>query len=1582
MGKVPSIAAGPSSNNDTYVLSEDWSGTYFNVLANDAKTGRLYSLDNNNVSDLLTQDRVDYSEVSQLGASVWITADGRVGYSPGLQNSQFQSLAAGESVQDSFLYAVQLGNGSLVWSTVRVTITGANDAPVANADTGLGKEDSITTGSVATNDSDVDHGAVLHYAIAGQGLAGFSMASDGSWSFDASNPAYQSLSEGYQVQSLVQYTVTDEHGESSSSYLTLTITGTNDAPRVTGVVAGGASEDGAPMSLDALANASDADSGSTLSVVNVPAAADLPAGVTYNAATHSFTLDPANAAYQQLAQGQTSVVTVAYGVSDGRVTTAASVSWTVTGTNDAPVAAAATAGVLEDATVSGQLAASDADRGAALTFALIGDAPAGFSLTAGGSWAFDASQAGYQALAQGDVRTFAVTYSVTDEHGASSNSTLNLNLTGTNDTPVAAAATAGVLEDATVSGQLAASDADNGAALTYALIGDAPSGFALSSDGNWSFDASQADLQRLAEGETRDVTVAYQVTDEHGASSTSTLTLTVTGANDAPVASPGAAAVNEDASTSGQLAATDPDKGAQLNYALAGDAAAGFALAADGSWTFDANQTEYQALALGENREITVNYTVADERGASSASSLVLTLTGANDAPVATSTAAQVAEGDTVSGQLFAMDQDNGAQLSFALTGEPPAGFAVTPDGNWTFDAANHAYEGLGVGEVQIVAVPFVVTDEHGAAASSFLTIAVTGANDAPALTGTPATLPNGTEDTAYVLTQDQLLAGWADPDGDALSASGLTAANATVTANPDGSFTLTPAANFNGDIQVSYIVSDGAASVQADATLALQAVNDAPVLASTGTTLPSSMEDTSFVLTQQQLLAGWTDVEGDTLTAAGLSATNATVNANADGSFTVTPATNFNGQLQLGYVVSDGVASVNAGATLAIQAVNDAPVLTGTATTLPNGTEDLSFVVTQQQLLAGWGDADGDSLQVVGLQADHAAVTANGDGSWSILPSADYNGPLTLSYNVSDGFAAGSASLSLVLAPVNDAPVLTGSPAILPAGTEDSTVTLTRAQLLQGWSDAEGDALTITNLVASNGARVTANANGTYYVTPAANWNGVLQLSYGVSDGTAATAANLSLSFTAANDLPWRTGTVYAIPGQVEDTPFTLTAAQLLQGWTDADGDSLSIWTISTPGGLVTNNGDGTFTIHPAANATGTARLDYSVFDGHFPTVSTSLNYTLQAVNDPAVISGTTGGTAAEDAFYSDIWGGLSSTDVDNPANSFIAASSTATTYGSYSFTAQGRWTYYLNNANPAVNGLDDGQTLTDSFVVRTVDGTQQTITVTIQGLTDNAYVSPAVSTAADANDFDQLNAAGTQGATLYNFYGTSAGETVDGSNGNDGLSGQGGADVIYGHGGSDGIYGEIPPSNAPPLSGVAGDDLLYGQAGNDGLYGGLGNDRLYGGSGNDTLYGNHSQDTGTDTGSDWLYGGSGNDTLYGQSGDDVLVGGTGFDQLTGGAGADRFVYLGAQDTGDWIWDFQRGTDHIDLSALGLDPAKFVGATAPGYVGPGEVGFRTYMGGAQVDTYIYVDTDGVAGADLEIHLIGTNGVAAGDFIW
>ena len=85
------------------------------------------------------------------------------------------------------------------------------------------------TGTVATNDSDVDDGATLTYSLNAP-VAGLTLNADGSYSFDAGNAAYQHLAQGATQTVVANYTVTDEHGATDTATLTITVTGTNDAP--------------------------------------------------------------------------------------------------------------------------------------------------------------------------------------------------------------------------------------------------------------------------------------------------------------------------------------------------------------------------------------------------------------------------------------------------------------------------------------------------------------------------------------------------------------------------------------------------------------------------------------------------------------------------------------------------------------------------------------------------------------------------------------------------------------------------------------------------------------------------------------------------------------------------------------------------------------------------------------------------------------------------------------------------------------------------------------------------------------------------------------------------------------------------------------------------------------------------------------------------------------------------------------------------------------------------------------------------------------------------------------------------------
>ena len=214
------------------------------------------------------------------------------------------------------------------------------------------------------------------------------------------------------------------------------------------------------------------------------------------------------------------------------------------------MAQACTAAVLEDAILNGSVSGTDADAGqtATLTYALVGAAPVGLTFNANGSYTFDASS--YDALKLGEPLVLTVPFTASDATSTSTAANLVITVTGTNDAPVAVADVKAATEDTTVTGSVATndSDIDHDAVLSYAL--NAPvAGLTLNANGTYSFDAGNAAYQSLAAGQTTDVVANYTVTDEHGASSTSTLTITVTGVAEAIVMTPGSGGPGSDTLT-------------------------------------------------------------------------------------------------------------------------------------------------------------------------------------------------------------------------------------------------------------------------------------------------------------------------------------------------------------------------------------------------------------------------------------------------------------------------------------------------------------------------------------------------------------------------------------------------------------------------------------------------------------------------------------------------------------------------------------------------------------------------------------------------------------------------------------------------------------------------------------------------------------------------------------------------------------------------------------------------------------------------------------------------------------------------
>src|SRR3954464_4548917 len=192
-----------------------------------------------------------------------------VTFNPG---TDFDHLAAGATETVIINYTMQDEHGATSTSTLTVTVTGTNDAPVANADTASTTENAAIAVAVLANDTDADDGAVLSLVSAtgpaGKGTVGMS---GNNVTFNPGTD-FDHLAAGATENVVVNYTMQDEHGATSSSTLTVAVTGTNDAPVAHADTA--TTSENAPISIDVLANATDVDDGHSLSLVST----SVPAG--------------------------------------------------------------------------------------------------------------------------------------------------------------------------------------------------------------------------------------------------------------------------------------------------------------------------------------------------------------------------------------------------------------------------------------------------------------------------------------------------------------------------------------------------------------------------------------------------------------------------------------------------------------------------------------------------------------------------------------------------------------------------------------------------------------------------------------------------------------------------------------------------------------------------------------------------------------------------------------------------------------------------------------------------------------------------------------------------------------------------------------------------------------------------------------------------------------------------------------------------------------------------------------------------------------------------------------------------------
>jgi len=408
-----------------------------------------------------------------------------------------------------------------------------------------------------------------------------------------------------------------------------------------------ATEDGAKSTISALANVTDADN--AVGSLSVTSPSSLPAGVSYDAATKSFVLDPTHAAFQSLAAGQQSVVTVNYSISDGTYASNASVAFTLTGVNDgATISETKTGALTEDdalTSASGKLTVADADTGEA-TFQPVATGLAqqygSFSFAQDGAWSFDIDNAAAQSLRAGE--TVDQTLTVKSFDGTASE-TITVTLTGVNDGATISGTKAGVLTEdgslTSVSGKLTVADVDTAEAKFQPVatgLAQQYGSFSFAQDGTWSFDIDNAAAQSLRAGETVDQTLTVKSFD---GTASETITVTLTGVNDAPViggqvsgsvteATPANAGVP---TATGTLSITDADTGESVFQSASGASVNGygtFSIGSDGAWSYLLDNSNSSVNALNTGQSLADTFKVFSADG--TAQTISITINGATDA--------------------------------------------------------------------------------------------------------------------------------------------------------------------------------------------------------------------------------------------------------------------------------------------------------------------------------------------------------------------------------------------------------------------------------------------------------------------------------------------------------------------------------------------------------------------------------------------------------------------------------------------------------------------------------------------------------------------------------------------------------------------------------------------------------------------------------------------------------------------------------------------------------------------------------------------------------------------------------------
>ena len=510
----------------------------------------------------------------------------------------------------------------------------------------------------------------------------------------------------------------------------------------------------------------------------------------------------------------------------------------------------------------------------------------------------------------------------------------------------------------------------------------------------------------------------------------------------------------------------------------------------DGTWTY--------TPALNDDSAVSFSYTVTDG-DLTAAGSATLDITPVNDAPVAVDDTANVVRNSSVTIPVLVNDSDveGDALTPVLVAGAGPSHGTVTvnPDGTITYTPE--------LGYLGPDSFTYQASDGDLLSNEASTTVSVNVLNTAPVAVDDTAQLDEDASVMIAVLGNDQ------DAELDQLSAELVTGpSHGAVVLNSDGSFTYTPEADYFGDDSFTYTASDGGeVSNIATVSLTITPVNDAPTTAPV--VLAALAEDNARVISQAELLSNAADIDSTSLTATGLAITsgNGGLVDNLDGTWTYTPAQDDTTSMSFSYTVTDGYLGITGGATLDLTPLNDAPVAVDDRFV---GDEDSIFI---GNVLGNDYDVDGDALSVTLLTTvTHGCMMLDADGVFHYRPTSDWFGSDSFTYRISDGLLSADATVTLVVNPVNDAPLSADDSYTLLSGTP--LLVTSDLGVLANDSDIDHDPLTAILVSGPTHGSLAFNPDGGFSYSPNTGYTGPDSFTYRTHDGMiAGNLATVSLT-------------------------------------------------------------------------------------------------------------------------------------------------------------------------------------------------------------------------------------------------------------------------------------------------------------------------------------------------------------------------------------------------------------------------------------------------------------------------------------